>query len=265
MAVWSDRRILILGMTYPSYSRKYVETVCTGGLEAESLSMVRLHPIPHRYLEDGSRFSSFQWISARIARHSSDPRPDSFRVEPSSITIHDAIGPDESEARASLLLRSPNYVRSVEELLRQQRADGRSLGIMKPKEITRVIARERTQLEREQWHRAERLFSQVSLFERPKPIAFPEYEFLVSWICDDPSCGGHQSGIKQWGLHELSRKLAGDADRKSKLEHKMAKMLDLKYREVFFFLGSFRRRMYQFGLMDCYSAPRSRQMKLFPA
>jgi len=261
---WAERRILILGMTYPSYSRKYVENVCTGGLDGETLRMVRLHPIPHRYMKDGSRFHSFQWISARVMPHQGDPRPESLRVEPDSIRVGEQIPAAQMQERVCLLRKSPSRVRSVEELQALEKSEKRSLGIVQPKEITGIRLRTKTEAEQRDWLRIERLvLRQQAMFGTPKPLDFPEADFVVSWVCDDPTCKGHESGLKKWDLHELYRKLKGDPKRDEKTLEMMHKQLNLKEREVFFFLGSFRGRMYQFGLMDTFSAPIERQRSLF--
>ena len=109
MEAWQTKRILILGTTYPSYSSKYTEVVCTGGIEEDSLRMVRIVSIPLRYLESHQRFHAFQWIRARVRKHESDPRPESIRVEPSSIQLEEIIPPSKHELRRSYLaIPSPN-------------------------------------------------------------------------------------------------------------------------------------------------------------
>jgi hypothetical protein len=264
MEKWVERRILILGMTYPNYSRKYLENVCTGGLDGETLRMVRLHPIPHRYMEDGRRFHSFQWIQARVTPHQSDPRPESLRVEPDSIRVGEQIHPAQMQERVRLLRKSPSRVRSVEELVALEKSEKRSLGIVQPKKINDIWLRIKTENERREWLKIENyLFRQRSMFATPKPLDFPEVDFVVSWMCDETACKGHESGLKKWDLHELYRKLKGDPKRDEKTLEMMHKQLNLQEREVFFFMGSFRRRMYQFGLMDMFSAPKERQRSLF--
>jgi len=69
-------------------------------------------------------------------------------------------------------------------------------------------------------------------------------------------------GVMQWGLHELYRKLEDDPDRERKVKDKMWTELDLSRRDVFFFLGNFRTTMWNFGLMDSYSPPRSSHLAL---
>ena len=61
--------------------------------------------------------------------------------------------------------------------------------------------------------------------------------------------------ILQWGIHELYRKLKHDAKCEEKVLDAMKKQLDQWERDVFMFLGNFRGILYNFGLMDSYSAP----------
>ena len=69
--------------------------------------------------------------------------------------------------------------------------------------------------------------------------------------------------LLQWGIHELYRKLRSDPDCEKKVVDAMNRQLDLKKRDVFLFLGSFRGVQYNFGLMDSYSPKRQIQGSLF--
>lgn len=261
MEVWEEKRILILGITYPAYSRKYDEVACTGGILEGTFEMVRLHPVPHRYLEPGNRFKSFQWIRAEVARHSSDPRPESLRIKPGSIKLENVIPPSRPEERVQHLEKSPHMCRSVEALLDRQANDQVSLGIIKPQEITGYSLEDRGEAARLEWKQKEKeILSQRRLFgDEIKPIDFPETRFKVHWRCDDPRCEGHKMSLSQWGIHELNRKYRGNPERKEKLLEAMRRTLDQKEKDIYQFLGNFRGVQYNFGLMDSYSAPRVRQ------
>ena len=50
--LWQRRRILIWGKTCPELSKKYREIVCTGGVFEDTKKLVRLYPIPLRYIDD---------------------------------------------------------------------------------------------------------------------------------------------------------------------------------------------------------------------
>ena len=79
--------ILILIKTYPEISRKYTETVCTGGILADTSELVRLYPVRYRYLTGKDQFSKYQWIKARLRKSPSDARPESYKVAEDSIII----------------------------------------------------------------------------------------------------------------------------------------------------------------------------------
>src|SRR5689334_20545731 len=119
MTPWQERRILILGTTYPSQSKTYYETVCTGGLLEDSFEMVRLYPVPMRYLDSDQRFKKFQWIRAEVAKDTSDPRPESYKIKPTSIKLDELV--TDPSVRRRCLESSPHMVESLEALkIRQQ-------------------------------------------------------------------------------------------------------------------------------------------------
>ncbi|WP_141326436.1 hypothetical protein [Myxococcus sp. AB025B] len=264
MEKWAERRILILGMTYPSYSRRRVENVCTGGLDSEGLRMVRLHPIPRHFMEEGQCLRGFQWISVKTKKHERDPRPESFEVDPDSLQLEDRMSDTDAWKQVQMLRASPGWVPSLEQLAELQRTEHRSLGIVEPKVIVDAYLRPRTEEDRKAWLKTEqRVLRQGWLFAPPRPLPFPDVEFVIEWRCDDGSCRGHCHSLKKWDLHERYQSLAGDSRRKPKLESFLWEQLDLTRRKVFFFMGSFRRRMFQFGLMDMFSTPKASQLPLF--
>lgn len=266
MDAWQTKKILILGMTYPSYSKKYRENACTGGIEEDTHRMVRIHPLPIRYLESEHRFKTFQWITAKVAKHPSDPRPESLRVEPDSIVLGEKIPPSDPEARRKYVERSPHVAQSVEALFARDEKDRPSLATIRPKEIVGVRLQTRSKDEEKEWlAKEEELFSQEQFaFERPpKRLDFPEMKFLISWRCDDSRCvKPHEMSLQQWGIHELWRKYRHEADGKEKVRAAILDQLDMKKRDVFLFLGSFRGKMFNYGLMDTFSPGRNTQMTL---
>jgi hypothetical protein len=257
MDKWQTRRILILGTTYPNHSKTYIETVCTGGIFEDTREMCRLYPIPVRYLEAESRFRAFQMIRARVKPDSEDPRPESYKIDAKSIEPMEIIPPKQHELRRSFLDRSPHFCKSLEELIERQESTKQSLGIIIPKSIIDCSVEMKSEKEREEWmaleaarQQQERLFG-----EKPKPLDFPEAKFLVQWQCDDTRCMGHKMGLHQWGIHELYRKYRNQPDGREKVIQAMQRRLDESGNDIYLFLGNFRGRMYNFGLMDSYSAP----------
>jgi hypothetical protein len=250
---WQEKRILVLGTTYPSYSRRYTETVCTGGIEEGTLRMVRLYPIPHRYLEEGNRFHAFQWIKVKC-KPSNDNRPESYKVKADSIELQQDIPSSKPDDRRYYL-----------ELKDKQEKDGASLGIVIPKSILGVKIEMKPTRERQEWLRKEKeIFAQPNFFEEPpKPIDYIDARFIVQWQCDDNRCSGHEMHLMQWGIHELYRKYSSRPDGKEKVIQAMLERLDQTKKDIFFFLGNYDSIRYNFGLMDSYSAPVRVQELLF--
>lgn len=76
--------ILILAKTYPSPSKKYLETSCVAGITDEG-EMRRLYPVPFRRLEKEFQFKKWQWIQVETESNSRDKRAESRKVNFSSI------------------------------------------------------------------------------------------------------------------------------------------------------------------------------------
>lgn len=224
-------------------------------------------PVPKRYLDEDQAFKSFQWIEGRFQPNLDDGRPESLRVDFTSIEPGDEIPAKDQDARRLLIERSPSLVRSQEELKDLQARCGMSLGAIVPKSIDDIKLRRRNAAEREEWLAVEkRLLSQETLrFVRPpKKLDFPETEFVISYTCNDSRCNGHRSGLKSWPAHEGYRKMKGDPDRDKKMLAMLEREFDLRTRDVFLFLGSFHNHRTTFGLMDAYRPKRRDQLDLFP-
>jgi hypothetical protein len=67
--------------TYPAVSQKYVETVCTGGIQADG-QFVRLYPVPFRFLETDEQYERWDVIRVRAYRDTKDTRPESWHLIP---------------------------------------------------------------------------------------------------------------------------------------------------------------------------------------
>ena len=74
-------KILILVKTYPTFSKKYFELVCTAGINEQG-EWRRIYPIPFRGLEELEKYKKYQWIEVNMERNTSDPRPESYKIKP---------------------------------------------------------------------------------------------------------------------------------------------------------------------------------------
>ncbi|MFY9557660.1 MAG: hypothetical protein WAV47_23380, partial [Blastocatellia bacterium] len=197
MTEFKKRNILILGTTYPTYSNTYTENVCTGGIEEGTYEMVRLYPIPFRYLDGSKRFHAFQWIKVRAKKHDTDTRPESLRIDPDSIQLGGRVA--SHKERRAVLENSPHLCRSVEELKARQKSRGTSMGIIIPKRIDGVDIRAQGPQARREWEAKKKaLLARGHLWgEKLKDLDFPDLKFFVRWQCDDEECKGHQMNLHQ--------------------------------------------------------------------
>lgn len=65
--------------TYPAVSQKYIETVCTGGVQATG-EFVRLYPVPFRLLDDKEKYDRWDLVRVRAYKDTKDTRPESWHL-----------------------------------------------------------------------------------------------------------------------------------------------------------------------------------------
>ena len=153
MEKWIEKDILITIKTYPEINQTYTETVCTGGILADSKRLIRLYPVRYRYLEGDRQFAKYQWIKARIKKASRDYRPESYNLDNNSIEMGEKIGTaDGWQERERYVLNPENVFRSLEELHEAREANNVSMGVIKPKEVTGLSIVKKTS---EEIHEAE--------------------------------------------------------------------------------------------------------------
>jgi len=243
---WSEHRVLIWGKTYPELSRKYRETVCTGGT-LEDGRFIRLYPIPLRYLSDDKVFSKYQWVQLRIRKANDDPRPESYKVDIASIKTEDTIPTDKHgwRVRAATVFKDSSYkFSSVEDLFKAREADGTSLGFVRPRSINEIVIENRPPEEYAEFMRKlranEERSRQASLFPgitvgELKKLQYVSQRFKIHWHCFGSGCKGHKMSILDWEAYELARR-----EGMQKAEEKIEKLLNLTEYETGFFLGNFR-------------------------
>jgi hypothetical protein len=218
-------RILTAVKTYPIPSAKYDELVCTAGV-TERGDFIRLYPINFRELPYAQKYHKYQWMDVVAEKHRRDPRKESYRPEPGSIRLIGEPIPTRSgdwSGRARYVLRQE--APSMEDLRDRQEADRTSLGIFRPKEVTRLIITP----DDPEWKAAfQRELQQQRLFEDRKTTLAPPrkvpWKFQYEFVCDDPRCKGHRMMIEDWEVGALYWKLvdtgatpreaAGDVEKK---------------------------------------------------
>lgn len=249
---WERRRILIWGKTRPELSTKYREVVCTGGVFEDTRKLTRLYPIPLRYIDDEQVFKKYQWIEASVAKATSDPRPESYKIQFDGIKTFDAIPTHKGNwgDRAQWVLHDGNVFQSVEDIQARQQADHTSLGLVKPKEIIKVSSQRFGQQEQQDFlSRYNEALSQMELpldpgtGQRIKPLRPPDYRFKIQFRCDDHRCShDHSFSVLDWEVDALYFNLRqkGDppATAAKKVTDKISTQICASDKDLYFFLGN---------------------------
>lgn len=249
--IWRRERILIWGKTRPELSQTYGELVCTGGLLASTKELIRLYPIPLRYLDDERIFRKYQWVEADICKSTRDYRPESYRIEFNSISTGEIISTTDGswDERADWILTKSNLVQSLEELQELQVLEKKSLGIITPKEVLDVTCSPFSLNEKREWkERYDLITRQADLpfmeeeKRSVKPIPPPDFRFRITFSCNDDRCNGsHTFSVLDWEVDALYNKLknAGDQPRVAaeKVLDKLRQIASAK-NDFRFFLGN---------------------------
>jgi len=256
--------ILILVKTYPEISRKYTETVCTGGILAETKELIRLYPVRYRYLEGKAQFSKYQWIRAQITKSQADVRPESYNIIENTIKLGDTIGPGKDwQEREKWALNSKTIYSSLESLWDSQKEWNSSLGIIKPYEIRRFYIEKKDQSEIDDANRKkDSIIKQLDMFEEKQELEIIPFRFVLNFICEDTRCKGHNLSILDWEFGQLYRKVKKSKDWKKKIEEKVMDICSEK-RETFLILGNMAHWQHVFCIIGFFYPPKIRQRGLF--
>jgi hypothetical protein len=197
-----EKRVLVVVKTYPNPSATYGETVCCAGVDLDTRDWMRLYPITFRQLAD-RRFGKFQEIRCRVARPRTDARPESWRVDQDSIQLVGDPMPAGARGWTRRMAALPAVQPSLEAIVAAQRSSGTSLGMVRPKEITKLWKRpakpwtpeKRAVLGKLHLNLGAEMSRQLSELEQI-PWTFG-YEF----VCDDRGCKGrHNTSIIDWEI-----------------------------------------------------------------
>jgi hypothetical protein len=219
------RKILIATKTYPSISRKYKETVCTAGIlldeDEKPLQWIRIYPIRFRDLEFKQRYKRWSIISAEIEKDTKDPRSESYKINDSSIeTIRWIDSKNNWAERKSFVLACG--ISSIAEI----KAQGKSLGIIKPASITKYF-HEKTKRDWKPLQKTTR--DQLDLFEPSvKMLEKIPYKFGYEFISIDGT--KHKYTTSDWEISELYRKCRDKSSANSIEEKEQEGLLKVKQR-----------------------------------
>ncbi len=234
---YETKTLLVTVKTYPTPSAKYIETTCVSGITDDG-HWIRLHPVNFRSLEEADQFPRYSRIRVRVNKATRDNRPESYHLNMDSIERLEVLSTDNYWQRRREIIE-PMLSRSVEDLADQQEEHGTSLGLIRPKEITRFrIEDTDANWSHDQLAKLGRqeLFS-PHLMPRLEKIPF---RFIYEFNCNDPRCHGHTMQVFDWEVAQAYRKWRQGKTR-AEWENMFRKEFDYKVRrfnDTLLFLGT---------------------------
>jgi len=206
MPDWIKKRVLITVRTYPVPSAKSIEASCTAGI-TDNGQWIRLFPVPYRFMDEDRRFKKWQWIDVETIKAGNDPRPESFKINPDSITVGESVGTKDGWQQRRKLLESLRRS-SMCRIYREHAEHGEpTLGFFRPFKIKRLLIEP---AEQTQWTESQSatLRQQGTLFQKaPEQILEKlPLDFRYEFRCGDVDCKTHTMICTDWEMAQSYRR-----------------------------------------------------------
>lgn len=254
-----NERILILAKTYPYPSAKYRETSCIAGMDGDG-NLIRLFPVPYRYMHGEREFQKWQYVSARISKALKDQRPESHNIDQDSIIPQEVISTRDGWADRIAALEKHVYPDPAT-LDSARQASSVSLGVVKPLEIKDLII---SKAKNPVWTQKEQakleqdfLFDSVELKKHFTLRKLP-FEFHYRYVCETPTglqefthmITDWEAGALYWNLRR-SHGANWEAPFRQRMEQEFQ-----KERQMYFLLGTVHRFPDQWLIVAFYYPPK---------
>lgn len=184
-------RVFITIKTYPSISESYTELVCTAGF-LEDGSMIRIYPVPYRFLKDYQQYKKYQWIDIDLVKRKKDFRPESYSPKDidKEFILERFVGTENWAERKNMVLK--NVYTNMSTLIADAKNPEKhiSLAVLKPKEIVdfywKSVSREwdKNKLEKVKAKAQQYTFGK-NIYEDFKIVKKLPYEFRYKFTTDD--------------------------------------------------------------------------------
>ncbi len=239
----NKEKIFVTVKTYPTKSNKYQELVCTAGIK-ENGEWVRLYPIPFRKLEDYKQFRKYTWIEVETGRAFNDPRPDSKKINISSLEILENIGTENNWARRRQLIleNTPIYTNLEEIITKANDKNSMSLCTFKPTEIISIDIIKKSKTKKYSSEEKIKFKNEnLSLFDDETCIVdfveMPEipYKFKLTFL--DDTRKKSSLGIIDWEISQLFLKYKNEQKAIQKVKEKIETLIK---KDLYLFLGTMR-------------------------
>ena len=238
-------RILITVKTYPTLSKKYVETVCTAGI-TDGGQWRRLYPIRFRYLDHEKQYRVYDIVEVVVESVSKDGRAESR--SPRSDTLK-RVGNIKSWPQRDMWVR-PTIFASMSEMLGQ----GRTIG---PVAAQRVIDLEATPTDAD-WSPAQKQqMNQQGLWATDDPLPLEKIPMAFYLIWEDGEGAQHKHMFISWEICQTWRSFRDRyGDPMPMLKEKWLGDLLGPGRDIAFFMGNSAQFRENYMVCGTYTPPK---------
>ena len=237
-------RVLITVKTYPALSSKYDEVVCTAGLR-ENGTWVRLYPIPFRKVEEIEQYRKFDIVEVDLVRNSTDPRPESYRVQ-YGIKVVGYIDSKHWQMRRNRVLEQSTVYTNFDELIADNKSDrGVSLATFKPATVVDlVIEADEREWNAEKLEKVKLKSRQNKLFEDNDKVfsVVRKLPYKFKYVFTDVTGRERTLTINDWEIGALfwneKKRFDGDEIKALDSVKHMYLTQHIKDRDLHFFVGT---------------------------
>lgn len=237
-------KVLVTVKAAPQPSATYGDTVCVAGVELrgdDPVRLVRLYPVPFRYLEGDQQFGKYQVIDVAARPSTRDPRPESHRIDASSLRLGESVKGWHRRAPYLEPLVTDSMCAVLDAV--RQNPNAPSLALVRPAEILGLQISRHGGWTPKQQDVLDQWVNQPELFGGGAPktaIAAPRFTAQYRYRCGDARCRTHEQGIIDWELTALQRKLAlaSDAELQAAIVHNFFEVMCGSTRSPAFYVGN---------------------------
>lgn len=239
------KKILIVAKTYPTRSKKYIELVCTAGVDEEG-NWYRIYPIPTKTLKEYEGLQKYTWIDAEIAKDLSDNRPESYKINISSVTLLDTVSRDKQwQYRKDIVLKLQVYENLEKIIIFANKENALSLCLFKPSKFLNVyFETKETEAFTDEEQKAYKN-ANLNLFEHNNNCevefrAMPLLPYSIKLLFEDNDGQKSKMNILDWEINQLywslKKSKKSDKEIKDGIKEKIFWMIN--NRDLYLYLGT---------------------------
>ena len=235
------KKILIVAKTYPNRSRKYEELVCTAGIDHYG-NWYRIYPIPTKSLKEYEGLKKYTWIEADINKDKSDPRPESYKINISTVSLLKHISTDKNwQFRKDVVLKSKVYDDLGEIIDLANNKNELSLCLFKPKKFLNINFEKKDMDEFTKEEQKKFTNANLNLFEHESCLVefniMPQLSHSIKLQFEDTNGKVGKLSILDWEISQLFLKYKDKKEAKQKVKEKMQELFE---KDLYLILGTMR-------------------------